>query len=294
LVNGMHWWIPWTFLAPTLFFVAALLIVPLLGGLLIAFTSWNVVSGLRGIRWTGVANFTEVLADPMFWESTVRTIVYAGASVPLTMALGLLLALALNRPQPGRAALRAIFFLPSLVNVIALGAVWLLLLNPESGVVNQTLRTFGLTDLPGWFTSQSWALPALILMSVWAGAGYTSVIYLAALQDMPSELYEAATIDGAGPLRRFATVTWPGLMPITTFLAITSFIGKSQGFGLIAYMTDGGPGDSTTVLSFYMYEVAFQQYRFGYAAAVGVMSLFGVLLLSLALWKLQRDRGLYT
>lgn len=294
LVNGMRWWIPWMFLAPTLIFVAVLLVVPLLGGVLVSFTSWNVVSGLRGIRWIGIANFRDVWIDPVFWESIGRTVVYVGVSVPLTMGLGLLLALALNRPQPGRAALRVIFFLPSLVNVIALGSVWLLLLHPESGVVNQALQALGLTDLPGWFTSQEWAMPALILMSVWAGAGYMSVIYLAALQDLPPELYEAATIDGAGPLRRFGTITWPGLMPITVFLAITSFIGKSQGFGLIAYMTDGGPGDATKVLSFYMYEVAFQQYRFGYAAALGVMSLFGALLLSLALWKLQRGRGLYT
>jgi len=294
LVNGMRWWVPWAFVSPTLVFVILLLVVPLVSGLLIAFTKWNVVSGLRGIRWIGLDNFAELLGDAKFWESTLRTVLYAGTSVPLTMALGLVLALALNRPQPGRTALRVMFFLPSLVNAIAAGSVWLLLLNPDSGVLNQTLQALGMQNLPGWFTSQQWALPALVLMSIWGGAGYLSVIYLAALQDMPQELYESAMIDGAGPLRRFTTITWPGLVPVTTFLVITQFIGKSQGFGLIAYLTSGGPGESTTVLSYYMYEVGFQQYRFGYAAALGVMSLIGVFVLSLAVWKLQKNRGLYT
>lgn len=294
LVNGVRWWVPWLFISPVVFFVATLLVVPLVSGLLIAFTRWNVVSGLRGIRWIGLQNFAELFADPEFWAATGRTMFYTATGTPLTVALGLLLALALNRPQPGRTALRVIFFLPSLVNAIAAGTVWLSLLNPESGLVNQFLALVGVTDLPGWFTSQEWALPALVLMSIWGGAGYVCVIYLAALQDVPHELYEAATIDGAGALRRFATVTWPSLVPITTFLLITSFIGRSQGFGLIAFMTSGGPGDSTTVLSYYMYEVGFRAYRFGYAAAIGVMSMLGVLVLSLALWKLQRNRGLYT
>lgn len=294
LVDGMRWWVPWLFIAPTLFFVIVLLVVPLLGGLAVAFTEWNVVSGLEGIKWVGLKNFSEAFSDGLFWGSAGRTVIYAGVTVPLTMIIGLALALALNQPLPGRAALRAIFFLPTLVNVIAIGMVWSLLLNPDSGPVNQALAFFGVSNLPGWFTSQSWAMPALIVLTVWAGSGYMSVIYLAALQDMPEELYESVTIDGAGPIRRFMTITWPGLVPVSTFLAITSFIGKSQSFGLIAYMTSGGPGEATSVLSYYMYEVGFIQYRFGYAAALGILNLFGVLLLTLALWKLQRGRGLYT
>jgi ABC-type sugar transport system permease subunit len=111
---------------------------------------------------------------------------------------------------------------------------------------------------------------------------------------MPEELYEAATLDGAGVLRKFTTVTLPGLVPMLTFLLITSFIGRSQSFGLIQFMTAGGPGESTTVLSYYMYEVGFHSYRFGYAAAIGVMSMLGVLVMSVALFRLQRGRGLYT
>lgn len=294
LVNGYRWWIPWIFLLPTVFSVVAFLVVPLFSGLIIAFTDWNVVSGLSGIEWIGLQNFQELFQDDMFWSSTLRTLFYAGVGTPLAVTIGMFLGLALNRPMPARGVLRAIFFLPSLVNVIAAGTVWLTILNPSSGMVNQFLRWLGFTDVPGWFTSQEWALPAIVLMSVWTSAGYVAILIIAALQDMPSELYESAEIDGAGTIRRFTTITFPGLVPILTFLLITSFIGRSQGFGLIQFMTGGGPGDSTTVLSYYMYEVGFHSYRFGYAAAIGVMTMLGVFLLSIVLFRIQRGRGLYT
>ncbi|TDE97408.1 sugar ABC transporter permease [Occultella glacieicola] len=294
LIDGYKWWIPWLFVMPTVVCVLIFLVVPLFSGLFIAFTDWDVVSGLGGIRWIGLENFQELLQDDMFWSSTLRTLIYAGVGTPLTITVGLFLGLALNRPMPARGLIRAIFFLPSLVNVIAAGTVWLTLLNPTSGMVNQFLRWIGISDPPGWFTSQQWALPAIILMSVWISAGYVAILIIAALQDLPTELYESAKLDGAGTIRQFTTITLPGLVPILTFLLITSFIGRSQGFGLIQFMTGGGPGDSTTVLSYYMYEAGFHLYRFGYAAAIGIMSMMAVLALSIALFKLQRGRGLYT
>lgn len=294
LVNGYRWWIPWVFLTPTIVSVAVFLVIPLFAGLFIAFTDWNVVSGIEGITWIGLANFQELLGDPMFWSSLGRTMFYAGVGTPLTVAIGVMLGLALNQPMPGRGVLRAIFFLPSLVNAIAAGTVWLLLLHPTSGLVNDALRVLGISEPPKWFISQEWALPAIVIMSVWIGAGYVAVLVIAALQDMPEDLYEAATLDGAGRWRKFWTVTFPGLVPIMTFLLITSFIGRSQAFGMIQFMTQGGPGDSTTVLSYYMYEVGFQSYRFGYAAAIGVMSMLGVLVMSIVLFRLQRGRALYT
>lgn len=290
----MRWWVPYLFVAPNMLGLLIFTLVPMVGGLLISLTNWNVVSGLSNVRWVGLSNFRTLVVDPSFWLATLRTIGYAGCSVPLTMILGLALALALNRPLPGRAALRLIFFSPTVVNIIAIGTVWLSLLNPDSGVINQGLRAVGLSNPPGWLISTHWALPALVLISIWGGAGYQCIIYLAALQDMPEELFEAAKIDGAGAWRRFLTVTWPALMPTTIFLAVTGFIGHSQSFGLIAFLTGGGPGDSTTVLSYYMYQNGFQYYRFGYASAIGVMSFLGVRILTLVLWRVQRGRGLYT
>lgn len=292
--TGASWWAPWAFIAPNLVGLVAFTLIPLVSGLLIAFTDWNVISGLQGLRWVGLENFGRLLRDEKFWAAAGRTVAYGGVSVPFTLLLGLALAVALNRPLPGRAALRIIFFLPAVVNTIAIGMVWLLLLNPQSGLLNAALRLLGWTNPPGWFVSSHWALAALILVAIWGGAGYLSVIYLAALQDMPPDLYEAAALDGAGAWRKFRTITWPLLMPTTTYLAITSFIGASQGFGLIAFITQGGPGESTTVLSYYMYQSGFLYYRFGYAAAIGIMSFLGVLAMTLLLWRLQRGRGLYT
>ena len=167
-----------------------------------------------------------------------------------------------------------------------------MLLDPSAGLVNQFLGSFGLQDLPQWFASSRWALPALVLVTVWAQAGYANLIYLSALQDAPAQLYEAAQIDGAGRWRMFRTITWPSLLPTTVFLLVTLFVGISQTFGMIALITNGGPGDSTTTLSFYMYQTSFQFYRFGYASAVGLVTFLGIFAIMLLMWRAQRGRSL--
>lgn len=283
----------WLFILPNLVGVTLFTFVPLLSVLVLAFTDWNLVSGLGGIEFIGADNFVNVVQDPTFWGSVGRTIIYAGVSVPMTVACGLALSLALDRDIPGRGALRAVFFLPYIVSTVAVGMTWLMLMNPSAGVVNQFLSLLGLADLPGWFASSYWALPALIVIAIWSGLGYAAVIYLSALQDAPTDLYEAAEVDGAGPWRRFRTITWPSLLPTTVFLLVTLFIGTSQGFGLVALLTSGGPGDSTTVLPYYMYQAGFQFYRFGYAAAMGLVTFVGVLLLTLAMWRAQRGKALH-
>jgi multiple sugar transport system permease protein len=292
--GGLRWWVPWAFIAPNLIGLLCFTLVPVLAGLGISFTNWNVVSGLSGIQWAGVTNFTNLFADMGFWKAVLRTVFFAGLGVPFSIAFGLALALGLNQPLIGRGILRMVFFIPSMVNTVAIGMVWMLVLNPDSGILNRLLVHLGLHHPPLWLVSSDSALPALILIHVWSAMGYQAVIYLAALQDMPQELHEAAMVDGAGWWRRFGTITWPALMPTTTFLAITSFIGTSQGFGMIAFLTQGGPGESTTVLAYYMYQNGFQYYKFGYAAAMGVLTFIGVLVLTLCMWRYQKGRGLFT
>lgn len=284
----------WLFIAPNLIGLLAFTAVPLVAGVAIAFTDWNVVSGLSGIKVVGLDNFIALLGSGAFWGAVGRTLIYAGIGVPVSIAGGLALAMALNRDVPGRAALRVIFFIPHIVGSIAIGFVWLLLLNPSSGIVNLGLKAIGISHPPLWLVSQAWSLPSLMLITVWSLVGYLSVIYLSALQSLPADLYEAASLDGAGPIRKFTTVTWRSLMPTTTFLGIHMMISQSQGFALIAFLTQGGPGDSSTTLSYLMYQEGFQNYRFGYAAALGVMSFLGVLLFSALLWRFQKGRGLYT
>ncbi|PKA42014.1 sugar ABC transporter permease (plasmid) [Rhizobium sullae] len=286
-------WTGLAFLAPNLIGVIAFTVIPLVSVVVLAFTDWNLVSGVEGIRFIGLENFVNLARDPGFWNALILTFVYAGVSVPLTVAFGLALALALNRDLPGRSALRAVFFLPYIVNVVAIGMTWLMLMNPRAGLVNQALTVLGLEQLPAWFASSYWALPALILMAVWSSVGYAALIFLSALQDAPTHLYEAAEMDGAGAWAKFRVITWPALMPTTVFLLVTLFIGASQGFGLIALITQGGPGDSTTTLSYYMYQNGFQFYRFGYASAIGLATFAGVLVLTLITWRAQKGQALY-
>lgn len=287
------WWLPSFFVGPTVLLLVVFLLVPLVAALAIAFTNWNGNRAMNAIEFVGLDNFIEVITDEAFWASVGRTVFYAGVSVPFTVGFGLILAIALNRPLAGRGALRAIFFMPAIVNVIAIGSVWLLLLDPTNGPINNALRALGWSEPPGWLTSTDAALPALVLMTIWAGTGYVAVIYLAGLQAMPHELYEAARIDGAGPLRQFATITWPALMPLTAFLVITEIISRSQGFGLIAFMTSGGPGTSTTVMSYFMYQHGILYFHFGYAAAMGIYSMVAVLALVIAVWKIRGRSDLY-
>ncbi|ACQ81078.1 binding-protein-dependent transport systems inner membrane component [Beutenbergia cavernae DSM 12333] len=292
--GGMSPTIGWLFILPNLLGFLAFTLVPLVSGIAITFTDWNVVSGLEGITFIGVDNFVALISDDKVWRAVGRTFLYAGIGVPLTMAGGLVIALCLNGPVFGQAVLRAIFFVPHIVSSIAIGFVWLVLLHPTAGLVNQGLGNLGVADPPAWLVDQQWSLMSLILITSWAGMGFHSVIFLSALQAMQPDLYEAAELDGAGRVRKFWTITWPALLPTTTFLLIMSMIGHSQGFGLIAFLTSGGPGESSTTLSYLMYQTGFQFYRFGYAAAMGMLSFVGVALLTAFIWRIQRGRGLYT
>ncbi|EFH84805.1 carbohydrate ABC transporter permease [Ktedonobacter racemifer] len=285
-------WVGYLFIAPNFIGFLFFTLLPLIFALVIAFTRWDVVSGLGGIQWIGLQNFVTLLHDPNFWESARITLIYVGISVPLTTVAGLLVALALNGPIPGRAVLRVIFFIPFIANSVAIATTWILLYHPTYGPINTILKALGVSQPPLWLVSSQWALPALIFMAVWSGVGYASIIYLAALQDVPQELHEAAAIDGAGAWARFRVITLPFLSPAIFFLLVTGFIGASQNFGMINLMTQGGPGRSTTVLSYYIYQSGFQFYRFGYAAAMAWVMFLAVLLLTLLLWRIQR-RGIF-
>jgi ABC-type sugar transport system permease subunit len=280
------------FIAPNFIGFAIFTLLPLIFALGVSFAKWDVVSGLDGIEWVGLRNFTDVIKDGDFWESARLTLYYAGLSVPLTTAAGLLLAMALNGPVFGRGVLRLVFFIPYIANAVAISSVWILLFHPRYSPLNQALRNLGIDNPPLWLASSQWAMPALIIMAVWGGAGYASIIYLAALQSLPKDLYEAAELDGAGSIQKFTAITFPLLAPTTFFLLVTGFIWASQSFGMINLMTGGGPGRSTTVVSYYIYQNGFQFYRFGYAAAMAWFMFVLVLLLTLVLWVVQR-RGVY-
>jgi len=290
--NGHNPLLGYLFVAPNFIGFSIFTLLPLIFAFAVSFAEWDVISGLDGIKWVGLRNFVNVMGDGNFWESARLTLYYAGLSVPLTTTAGLLIALALNGPVPGRGVLRLVFFIPFIANAVAISGVWILLYHPRYSPLNNTLRNLGIDDPPLWLASSQWAMPALIIMAVWGGAGYASIIYLAALQSLPEDLYEAADLDGAGVFQKFRAITFPLLTPTTFFLLVTGFIGASQSFGMINLMTSGGPGRATTVVSYYIYQNGFQFYRFGYAAAMAWFMFVVVLLLTLVLWVVQR-RGVY-
>jgi multiple sugar transport system permease protein len=232
-------------------------------------------------------NYVELINDPIFQKVLGNTGYYVAAAVPLQMICGLLCALALNRNVPGQSVFRVIYFLPVVTSTVAAGLVWAWLFNSNFGLINMGLSLFGVTDLPKWLVSSRWAMPAVIVVSVWQGLGYAMVLFLAGLQNIRPELYEAAAIDGATGWSRFWHITLPLLSPMTFFVLIIPIIGSFQVFELVYVMTKAGPANGTNTLVYFIYQNGFMFYQMGIASA-GAMILFAiVLVLTLVQYRLQ-------
>ncbi|MCJ7736726.1 MAG: sugar ABC transporter permease [Anaerolineae bacterium] len=246
---------------------------PVLAALYYGFTRYNV---LQPAVWVGLDNYRQMLfEDQLFWKSLYNTVYYALFSVPPGLALALYLALLLNQKVPGISFFRSMFFLPSIVPVVAASVVWAWILNPEFGLINDMLGRLGLYR-PPWLTSPTWSKPAFILMSLW-GIGQTTIIFLAGLQDVPVHLYEAAEIDGANGLRKFISVTIPLLTPTIFFNLVTGIIGAFQIFSQVYIISEGGPLWSTLFYVYYLWRRAFQFFNMGYASALALV-LFVIIL----------------
>jgi len=245
--------------------------------------------GGEGWRFVGLANYQAALTDdPPLWRAARNTLIFALGSVPLKVAAGFLVAVALNAPWfVGKTVCRTLVFLPTVISVVALGYLWRWVLDAQAGLLNAGLEGAGLMGLlfpdgpPLWLGDNPWALGALIGIHVWRGLGFSAVLYMAALSQVPRSLYEAAALDGATGWQATWYVTWPAVRPMTIFLLITGALGALQVFDLVWVMTDGG-GDWTTVLNVRLYE-EFTQNRLGYASTIGAL----VLALSAAATALQ-------
>lgn len=275
----------WLFLAPHFTLFTLLTVLPLLSVFGISLYDWSLL-GER--RFVGIENFRELSSDAQFWRSVGNTFAYGAAVVPLSMAGGLALALALNRPLPGRTVLRAAFYAPGIISGVAVAVTAGWLFNDHFGVVNALLERVGLPRQP-WLSSTVLALPALVAATVWVRVGFCMVIYLAALQDIPAELHEAAHMDGASAWRRFRYVTWPMLRHTTFFLLVMNTIYSFQVFDLIYVMTAGGPAFSTTVMVQFLYDAGFSLQRHGYAAAIALVLYALILGLTVLSWRLGRQ-----
>lgn len=261
---------------------------PVLASIGLSFTEWSV---LDVPRWIGLGNYEELLAfDTLFWTAVVNTAYYVFVSVPLGVVLSIVTAVLMNQKVRGIAVFRTIYYLPSVTSGVAVAILWIWLLNPEVGLINTFLRFFGLPG-PGWLLDPYWAMPALILMSLW-NVGGNMVVLLAGLQGIPEHLYEAARIDGANWWQEFRHITLPMLSPVIFFVLIVSTIAAFQIFTNVYVMTRGGPGTATLVYVFYVYQNAFEYLRMGYAAAMAWI-LFGMILLLTVLQFRVANRWVY-
>jgi multiple sugar transport system permease protein len=255
------------FLSPWLFGLAAFWIIPIIASLALSLSEYNIITPPSFI---GLENYRDMLQDRTFWVSIRVTLKFMILSVPLYLVCGLLLSLLLNLKIRGINVFRTIFFLPSVLSGVAVAVLWVALLNPDVGAVNEILRSLGISDPPRWLDSPTWAVPSVVLVGLW-GIGGGAIIYLSGLQNISAQLYEAALLDGAGPLQRFRYVTLPMLTPTLLFVLITSLIDAFQVFDLAYVLSRGGTqgiGDSLQFYLINLWNEAFQNGRYGYASAL--------------------------
>jgi multiple sugar transport system permease protein len=238
---------------------------PILASLSISFTGWTGVSA-ESLEWIGLENYQALFNDKLFWVSLRNTFFYAFGSVTTGVVLALVIAVLLNQNVPGTSIFRTIFYLPSITQGVAIAIMWAWIFNPQVGLLNYGLSFLGIKG-PAWLASQQWALPALVLMSLW-GIGGAMVILLAGLQGVPQSLYDAAKIDGAGLWGQFRHVTLPMISPALFLVVVTSTVASFQIFTNVAVMTQGGPGTATMVYVYYLYLNAFTYFRMGYGSAL--------------------------
>jgi multiple sugar transport system permease protein len=272
------------FLLPNFIGFAVFHLFPILFAFVLVFANWDLASTPR---FAGLSNFVTLAGDSLFWQTMGNTFYYAFVSVPTGMLIAFLLALLMNRKIPGILTFRAVHFLPSITLSVAVAVVWLFIYHPQYGLLNFVLSLVGIHG-PAWLGDRFWAMPAIIVVSNWAGIGGSMLIFLAGLQGVPDELYEAAVIDGASDWQKTTYITIPLLSPTTFFVLTTSLIGAFQGFDLFYLLTRGGPSFSTTTIVLEIYNNGFQYWKMGYASAMSA-ALFGcIFVVTFIQWKFAK------
>lgn len=274
----------WLFLAPSLVLFAIFTAIPVISAFFISFTQWNL---FNEVTWVGLGNYLELAKDEIFAKVLGNTAYFVLASVPVQIVLALACALVLNRGIKGQTFFRVVYFLPVVTSTIAAALVWAWLFNSNFGLINAGLSLVGVTDLPKWMGSTRWAMPAIIIVSIWQNLGYAMVLFLAGLQNIGKDVHDAAALDGATGWDRFWHITLPLLSPTTFFVLVISIIGSFQVFELVLVMTKAGPANATNTLVYYIYQNGFQFYQMGYASAAAMVLFLIVLAFTLVQYKLQ-------
>ena len=284
----------WLFLAPYLVLFLAFVAAPIVFGLWISLHSWDFTLPTK--PFVGLGNYSDLLDpgsvsfDP-FWDSMKATGIFTAFSVPLLLVVPLAVALVMNLRFRGRTAVRAVFFAPYILGVAVVGLLWRFLLDTNIGAINSLLGAIGLPDSTAWLSSLPAAWVALVGVTVWWTLGFNAVIFLAGLQDIPGELYDAAKVDGASAWQSFRNVTLPGLRPVTVFVTMITIIASANMFGQSFVMTDGAPGEQTRTAIFYIAENGLRNFQMGQAAAASWILTVFLMVLSVVVFALFRERS---
>ncbi|WDR03130.1 sugar ABC transporter permease [Devosia algicola] len=274
---------------PSLVLFIMFIAIPVIAAFMISFTEWDLFNPMKFV---GFGNYTKLFNDDIFKKVMGNTAYFVLASVPLQMAFGLAIALVLNRNIKGQTFFRIAYFLPVVTSTVAAALVWSWLFNSNFGIINALLQMAGVTNPPKWLASTKWAMPAVIVVSVWQNVGYAMVLFLAGLQNIRTDIYDAAALDSARGWKRLWFITLPMLSPTTFFVLIISIIGSFQVFELVFIMTKAGPANATNTLVYYIYQNGFQFYQMGYASAAA-MILFAIVLVATLIQYRMQDRWVH-
>ena len=276
------------FASPWILGFIGLTLIPMAASLFISFTKWNI---LTPPVWVGFENFRIIFQDPLFYKSVRVTLIYTLYAVPLNIVFSVFVAILLNNNLRGMRIFRTIIYLPAVISGVVIAILWMWIYNPDYGIINNFLRVFGING-PGWIYDQYWALPSLVIMSLW-GIGGNMVLYLAGLQGIPTELYESAHIDGANFFTRLFFITVPSISPVLLFTLLTGIIWALQSFIQAFVMTKGGPNQATHFYAFYIYRNAFAYRKMGEACAQAWILFFLIFIITIIVLKITKGRIYY-
>ena len=279
----------WIFLLPSLIGFVLFIAFPIVSSFLLSFADWNFLSGLKGIQFAGLANFQALLSgsDEWFVKSIINTFLFALITVPIGLGLGLVCAVLINRYVYASTAFRVLVFIPYVASVVASAVVWQVVFQPSYGPVNAFLMSIGIENPPRWFTDLNWAFPTIMAFHIWQTVGYNVIVFMAGLKGIPPEIYEAARMDGASEMQQFRFITVPMISATTFFLSVMGVIGTFKVFDSIKVLTNGGPGNATTVIAFYIYREAFTFYNMGTANAAAWIMFLAIFVVTLIQMRQQ-------
>ncbi|APH07054.1 sugar ABC transporter permease [Bacillus weihaiensis] len=275
------------FIAPMLIGVTCLTVFPILASIFLSFTDWNFITGIKGFNFIGLDNFKKLFSDSVFLKSLTNNLLIL-LVVPIGLLISLSLAVVINKHVYLKDFFKVIYFMPYISSVVAVAIVFQVLFHPTEGPVNQFLLSLGIEDPPKWIADVNFALPSVMIILIWTNIGFQLIIYLAGLQNIPKELYEAADIDGASAWYKFRKITIPLVSPTTFLLLVTGLIGSFKVFDLIVVLTNGGPANSTSLPVFYLYDQAFVELRTGYASTIALVIFALILLITVFQWIGQK------